>query len=148
MDAWSLDRRVGVDSALGDALWFECMDGHDGLSRNGEYRLVLLSRRGDIAAAELLGKPVSLIIDLPGAANAVQRSGGGLLAAGARGRLHRYRVVLRPWTWMLTRRRDSRIFRARPRHRSCRPCSPAILCRFPIRACRQLSTQALLRAVP
>ena len=111
MDAWSLDRRVRVDSALGDALWFECMDGHDGLSRNGEYRLVLLSRRGDIAAAELLGKPVSLIIDLP---RGGKREFNGLVAAFSllepRGRLHRYRVVLRPWTWMLTRRRDSRIF--------------------------------------
>lgn len=111
MDAWSLDRRVRVNSTLGDALWFERMDGSDGLSRNGEYRLVLLSRRGDITAAELLGKPLSIAVDLP--RGGVREFNG--LAAGfswlePEGRLHRYQVVLRPWTWMLTRRSDSRIF--------------------------------------
>ncbi len=111
MEAWSIDRRVRVASVLGDALWFERMDGHDGLSRNGEYRLVLLSRRGDIVAEELLGKPVSLVVDLPGGGT---REFNGLAAAFSllppKGRLHRYQVVLRPWTWLLTRRSDSRIF--------------------------------------
>ncbi len=110
MEAWSLDRRVRVDSALGDALWLERLDGHDGLSRHGEYRLVLLSRRGDIAAAELLGKPISLVVDLPAGRREFNGLAAGFSLLQPRGRLHRYRVVLRPWTWMLTRRSDSRIF--------------------------------------
>ena len=111
MDAWSLDRRVRVDSALGDALCFERLEGSDGLSRNGEYRLVLLSRRGDISASELLGKPVSVVADLPrGGVREFNGLAMGFAMLEPRGRQHRYQLLLRPWTWLLTRRSDSRIF--------------------------------------
>ncbi|MEN9903983.1 MAG: hypothetical protein RLZZ555_548 [Pseudomonadota bacterium] len=111
MDTGSIDRRVRVASTLGDALWFERMEGSDGLSCSGEYRLALLSRRGDIVAEELLGKPLSIVVELPSGG---RREFNGLAASFSllppKGRLHRYQIVLRPWTWMLTRRRDSRIF--------------------------------------
>ncbi len=111
MDAWSGDRRVRVVSPLADALWFERLDGSDGLSCNGEYRVVLLCRRGDLSAVELLGQPVSVEVELPpGGMRQFNGLAAGFSMLGSRGRLHRYQVVLRPWTWMLTRRSDSRIF--------------------------------------
>lgn len=111
MDVWTGDRRVRVISPLDDALWFERLDGSDGLSRNGEYRVVLLCRRGDLLAAELLGKPVSVEVELPsGGMRQFNGLAAGFSVLGSRARLHRYLVVLRPWTWMLTRRSDSRIF--------------------------------------
>ena len=58
-------RLVSVVSGLKDALEFSRLDGSDGLSRNGEYRVTVRSRRGDIQADELLGHPVSVVLTTP-----------------------------------------------------------------------------------
>ncbi len=102
---------VQLDTALGDALLFSRLDGVERISQNGEFRISALSRRGDIRADELLARPVSVRLRTP------QRGGrefNGIAAAfyqtGSEGRLHRYLIVVRPWTWLLTRTRDCRIF--------------------------------------
>jgi type VI secretion system secreted protein VgrG len=104
-------RLVKVVTALKDELSFMALDGSDGLSRNGEFRVSVLSARGDIKADEVLGKSVSVVLSTP---HATQREFNGLAAAffqlGAEGRYHRYLIVVRPWTWLLTRTSDCRIF--------------------------------------
>ena len=104
-------RLVKVVTALKDELSFMALDGSDGLSRNGEFRVSVLSARGDIKADEVLGKSVSVVLTTP---RATQREFNGLAAAffqlGAEGRYHRYLIVVRPWTWLLTRTSDCRIF--------------------------------------
>lgn len=104
-------RLVKVVTTLKDELSFTALDGSDGLSRNGEFRVSVLSARGDIKANELLGKSVSVVLTTP---HGTQREFNGLAAGffqlGAQGRYHRYLIVVRPWTWLLTRTSDCRIF--------------------------------------
>ena len=104
-------RLVKVVTALKDELSFMALDGSDGLSRNGEFRVSVLSARGDIKADEVLGKSVSVVLSTP---RTTQREFNGLAAAffqlGPEGRYHRYLIVVRPWTWLLTRTSDCRIF--------------------------------------
>ena len=58
-------RLVKLVTPLGDALLFNRLEGSDGLSRNGEYRVTVLSRRPDIKGDELLGKSVSVKVTTP-----------------------------------------------------------------------------------
>ena len=102
---------VELVSPLGDDLLFCRMEGEDGLMLEAEYRLLALSRRGDIGADELLGHPVSVQAMTP---SGKKREFNAIVAAfehsGSRGRLHEYRIMLRPWTWLLSRTSDCRIF--------------------------------------
>lgn len=104
-------RLVKLVSPLGEALLFNRLEGSDGLSRNGEYRVTVLSRRPDIKGDELLGKSVSVQVTTP---RASRREFNGLVAGfyqvGQQGRYHQYLVILRPWTWLLTRTSDCKIF--------------------------------------
>lgn len=109
-----LERQVRLVTELGSKLLFSRLEGSDGLSLNGEYRVSVLSRRGDIKADELLGKPVSVVLQTP---RGGEREFNGLATAlyrtGIVGRLHQYLIVVRPWTWMLTRTSDCRIFQGK-----------------------------------
>jgi uncharacterized protein involved in type VI secretion and phage assembly len=60
-------RLVKLVTPLGEALLFNRLEGSDGLSRNGEYRVTVLSRRPDIKGDELLGKSVSVKVTTPAA---------------------------------------------------------------------------------
>ena len=106
-----IGRLVSVATQLKDALEFNRLDGSDGLSRNGEYRVTVRSRRGDIQADELLGHPVSVVLTTP---HAGTREFNGLAVGfyqtGQQGRYHHYLIVVRPWTWLLTRTSDCKIF--------------------------------------
>ena len=66
MFAMKVDRLVKITTPLGPLLEFSRLEGSDGLSRNGEYRITVLSRRGDIQADELLGHPIDLAASLDG----------------------------------------------------------------------------------
>ena len=104
-------RLVKLVSPLGEALLFNRLEGSDGLSRNGEYRLTVLSRRADIKGDELLGKSVSVKVTTPRAG--LREFNGlavGFYQVGQQGRYHQYLIVVRPWTWLLTRTSDCKIF--------------------------------------
>lgn len=109
-----LERQVRLVTELGAKLLFSRLEGSDGLSLNGEYRVSALSRRGDIKADELLTKPVSVVLKTP---RGGEREFNGLATAlhrvGVAGRYHQYLIVVRPWTWMLTRTSDCRIFQGK-----------------------------------
>lgn len=102
---------VELVSPLAGDLLFCRLEGEDGLSLGAEYRLLALSRRGDIGADELLGRPMSVQLRAP---SGNRREFNGIAAAfeqgASRGRLYEYRIMLRPWTWLLTRTSDCRIF--------------------------------------
>lgn len=104
-------RLVKLVTPLGEALLFNRLEGSDGLSRSGEYRVTVLSRRPDIKGDELLGKSVSVKVTTP---RAGLREFNGLAAGfyqvGQQGRYHQYLIVVRPWTWLLTRTSDCKIF--------------------------------------
>lgn len=111
MDPSKLLRLVKVVTPLGEALLFNRLEGSDGLSRNGEYRVTVLSRRPDIKGDELLGKSVSVRVTAPrGGRREFNGLAVGFYQVGQQGRYHQYLIIVRPWTWLLTRTSDCKIF--------------------------------------
>jgi type VI secretion system secreted protein VgrG len=81
------------------------------LGRLFEYTVVALSEDLGLDTGSLLGTHATVSLELP---DDTSRYFDGIVAAagldGARGRRVQYRLVLRPWLWLLTRRWDTRIF--------------------------------------
>src|SRR3546814_1634278 len=108
-----------------DGLLFHRMTGSDGLSELFEYRLGLLSDDPDIKLEELLGKDMTVVLELPEG----ERFFNGIVSEishdGIVGHRARYHAVLRPWLWLLTRGADCRIFQNKtvPDRKSNRPNS-------------------------
>ena len=109
-----MTRSVRLVTGLGAALRFASLEGSEELSQHGELRVTAVSRHADIDPAELLGRSVSVVLGLP---QGGEREFNGLAAAvvllGGAGRLYRYLIVVRPWTWLLGRTSDCRIFQER-----------------------------------
>jgi type VI secretion system secreted protein VgrG len=104
-------RMIELTTPLGDALLFRSLRGKEELARLSEFELSALSLRADIGPGDLLGKNVTVTIELRDGGSRyfdlyVTRFGQG----GMVGRYHEYRLTLRPWLWFLTRTSDCRIF--------------------------------------
>ncbi|MGH8352955.1 MAG: type VI secretion system Vgr family protein [Pseudomonas sp.] len=110
-----LTRLMQVSSPLGDdVLVLQRMEGVEELGRIFQYELELTSEDPAIKFDQLLGKPISLALELHDggkryfhgiACRCSQTSGSGQFAG--------YRVSLRPWLWLLSRTSDCRIFQNR-----------------------------------
>ncbi len=105
-------RETAVSSPLGeDVLLFRRMQAHEELGRLFELHLELLSERSSIAFKDLLGKPMTVSVQLPDQST---RYFSGFVTnlryLGVRGRYSVFSVTLRPWLWFLTRTADCRIF--------------------------------------
>ncbi|WP_287812782.1 type VI secretion system tip protein VgrG [Pseudomonas sp.] len=105
-------RLVQVYSPLADdVLLLKDMGGVEELGRLYAYDLQLTSRDPDIDLNLLLGKPMSLGLQLD---DGSMRYFHGLAARcsqnNGRGQFASYQVTLRPWLWLLTRTSDCRIF--------------------------------------
>ena len=109
-------RIFAVNTPLGeDVLVFYRMVGTEQLGRLFEYELELLSERTDIELASVLGKNMTVRMQLPEARGAGSRYFNGFVTRfsylGMRGmRYGAYRATLSPWLWFLTRTADCRIF--------------------------------------
>jgi type VI secretion system secreted protein VgrG len=104
---------ITLTSPLGSDLLFESMTASAGLSTLGEMRLGLVSARPDLKAEDLLGKPVTVTVQLRDGAKRhfngyVTRFGLGV----HRGRYFGYEATVHAWPWFLTRTADCRIFQA------------------------------------
>jgi type VI secretion system secreted protein VgrG len=92
-------------------LLFSKMSANEGLSRMFTYEVDLLSTDKSIAFADLLGKPMTVKLELP---EGDIRFFNGYVArfgfVGRRGDYYEYHATLRPWLWFLTRTQDCRIF--------------------------------------
>jgi type VI secretion system secreted protein VgrG len=92
-------------------LFLESMNVSEGLSRLGGMTLTLLSEKPTLSPKDLLGKPVTVTMNLADDAKRyfhgyVTRFGIGT----PRGRYFSYQAEVRPWLWFLTRTSDCRIF--------------------------------------
>lgn len=98
----------------GDALLLHSLSASEELGRLFEYDIGALSARGDLDPDALLGKHVTVLLELPGGE---PRCFDGCVArfglTGTLGRYHHYRITARPWLWLLTRASDCRIFQDR-----------------------------------
>jgi type VI secretion system secreted protein VgrG len=104
-----------ISTPLGDDLLFHSMHAREEVSRLSEFQIDLLSPRGDISLDDVLGKNVTVTLELP---DEGRRFYNGYVTrfsqSGMYGRYHRYHAIVRPWLWFLTRTADCRIFQEMP----------------------------------
>ncbi len=105
-------RSIEVISPVGGPdVVFERLSGGETLGRPFEYDVDLLSSRGDLSLEDAVGKRMTVAMTMPGT---TPRFFNGVVArfsqTGWTGDRFRYRAVLRPWTWLLSRASNSRIF--------------------------------------
>lgn len=105
-------RAIEIVTPLGqDVLLFHRMNASEELSRLSEFELDLLSEQGDINVDQILGKNVTVKLEMQG--EGVRHFNGYVTRfaqSGMFGRYHVYRAMVRPWLWFLTRTTDCRIF--------------------------------------
>jgi type VI secretion system secreted protein VgrG len=105
-------REVSVKSALADdVLLFRSMECSEALGQLYTYRLDLLSTKGDIKIADVLGTSMTVVLDLP---EGGERYFNGVVTRfayrGWRDGKASYEAVLHPALWLLTRSSNCRIF--------------------------------------
>jgi type VI secretion system secreted protein VgrG len=107
------ERQIQIDSPLGkDALVATDFDGSEAVSEHFHYRLELISPQLAIKPADILGKSVTVRVMFP---QTKERYFNGIVVRFAPGPMwgrgnRRYTAELAPWTWLLTRTTDCRIF--------------------------------------
>ena len=112
------DKLISIDTPLGeDVLLLTGLSGEEGISRTFSFELSLLSENHAIPFDAIIGKNVTVTINLPDGnkrylngtvSSFSQGRGGG--EEGADTRFTSYRATMVPWFWVLTRSSDSRIF--------------------------------------
>ena len=106
------ETRVGeLRTPLGkDKLVLTRFDGDEGLSELFEYRIEAVSRQEDINFDDAIGQNCSVTFKTYGG----ERHFNGILVEaqwlGVKDVYYAYRLVLRPWLWLLSRTSDCRIF--------------------------------------
>ena len=102
--------QITLTSPLGEDLKFESMKLSEGLSTLGEMQLTLRSSKPDLQPEDLLGKPVTVTVELR---NGQRYFNGYVTRFGAgrhQGRYFGYTAIVHPWLWFLGRTSDCRIF--------------------------------------
>jgi type VI secretion system secreted protein VgrG len=107
-----VNREVKIKSPLGeDVLLFEAMHGEEHLGGGFEYQLSALSQNHALDLSALLGQTITLKVELP---KSEFRYFNGYVVSfsmeSGTQRHTRYRLVLRPWTHLLSLTSTSRIF--------------------------------------
>lgn len=107
-----MSRVMEITTPLGeDVLLFHSLSAREALGRLFEYQIDVLSERNDVDPNKLLGKNVTVKVELPdGGTRYFDAYVTRFAFAGVQGRYLRYRIVGRPWLWFLTRCADCRIF--------------------------------------
>src|SRR5579872_3919406 len=111
-DVPTQDGRIGkLATPLGkDRLCLTRFEGTEAIGELFEYRIEAVSTEANIDFHPALGKTCSVHLETSDGAG---RDFSGVLTearwAGARFNLHFYRLVLRPWPWLLTLRSHCRI---------------------------------------
>ncbi|AZF13710.1 type VI secretion system Vgr family protein [Pseudomonas sp. R3-18-08] len=106
-------RLITFDSPLPpeQELVLESFSGEEGLSILFEYELQLLSNDATIELKKLIGKKVSMGITLAdGSTKVISGHCSHFNHVGANAGVANYVAKVVPWLWILSRRRDSRIF--------------------------------------
>jgi len=107
-----MPRVMEIATPLGeDVLLFHGLSAQEEMSRPFLYQLDLLSTKKDVAVDDILGKKVTIKLGLP--QDQTRYFNGHVTrfsVGGQYGRYYRYRAIVRPWLWFLTRTSDCRIF--------------------------------------
>lgn len=106
------NRELAIETPLGeDTLLLIRMSGTEELGRLFKYNLELASENQQIKAEDIVGKNVAIRLDL-GAGRTRYFNGhvSCFTQLTTAGRLARYRAIVVPWLWFLSRTADCRIF--------------------------------------
>ncbi|WP_338846809.1 type VI secretion system tip protein TssI/VgrG [Massilia sp. W12] len=106
------NRQLTVTTPLGDdVLFISRMTGKEALGRLFEYRVEMFSEKKDIDFAKMLGKKLTVKLELP---DKSKREFNGIVTrfscSGGFGEFTHYVAEVRPWFWLLTRTADCFIF--------------------------------------
>ncbi|MDN6887706.1 type VI secretion system tip protein TssI/VgrG, partial [Variovorax sp. CAN2819] len=106
--------RIESDSPAKDDLMFWRIVGHEALARPSAYELTVISTNKAIDAKDILGHAFDVVIgfkDADGGTHERHCQGHAVrfVRAGHMGRHYEYRITLRSWFWLLTKRANSRI---------------------------------------
>ena len=106
------DPREGGAAGSGERIVFNRFDGTEGLSQLFDYRVDVLSPERNIDFTTLIGTNLGVSYTSYGRK---QRYFNGVVAdaqwLGPKEEKHLYKLVLRPWLWMLGRRSNCKIFK-------------------------------------
>ena len=106
------NRLICLTTPLGeDVLLLAGFNGHEAISRLFSFHLELLSEQGPIEFSEIIGKNVTISVTQ---SDNTPRYFNGLVShfaqSGSDARFTHYQMQVVPWTWMLTRYADCKIF--------------------------------------
>ncbi len=106
------DRLIALTTPLGkDVLLLAGFTGHEAISRLFSFHLDLLSEQGPIEFAEIIGKNVTISVTQ---SDNTPRYFNGMVShfgqSGSDADFTHYQMEVVPWTWMLTRYADCKIF--------------------------------------
>lgn len=106
------NRIVKVTTPLDDdVLLLNAMAGHEELGRLFEYELDLTSKDHEIDANEILGKPMTVELEMAdGGVRYFHGFTSHFYFRGMEDEYSHFTAILRPWLWFLTRTADCRIF--------------------------------------
>ena len=104
-------RMIELKTPLGKDLLFRSLRGREGLGRSSEFEVSALSTRKDIKPSDLLGKTITVKLEL---VKGGFRYFNGYVTRFAQrdtvGRFYEYQMTVHSWLWFLTRTTDCRIF--------------------------------------
>ncbi len=106
------NRLIAIDTPLGkNVLLLNSFEGREGISRLFRFSLELLSENHSVAFKDIIGKQVTLSVQL---FSDEKRYWNGLVSRfacnGRDDRFTYYHAEIVPWTWFLTRTADCQIF--------------------------------------
>ncbi|MDI3382280.1 type VI secretion system Vgr family protein [Xenophilus aerolatus] len=113
------DYEIKSDSPVVSELMFWRVAGHEGLSRPAAYELAVLSKNRALNAKDILGHAFDVVVGFEDAdGGRHQRHFQGHAVRFTRlaqaGRYFEYRIELRSWFWLLTKRANARILQDKP----------------------------------
>ena len=113
------DFQIQSDSPANDDLMFWGIVGHEALARPSFYELTVLSKNGKISASDILGYAFDVVIEFNDAGGSphkrhCQGHAVRFVRLAAVGRHFEYRISLRSWFGLLTKRTNSRILQDKP----------------------------------
>jgi type VI secretion system secreted protein VgrG len=104
-------RMMELTTPVGKDLLFHTLRGREELGRSSEFELSALSTRNDIKPSDLLGKSITVKLEL---VKGGFRYFNGYVTRFAQGetlgRYYEYRMTVHSWLWFLTRTADCKIF--------------------------------------
>jgi len=112
MPYFQQERLIALTTPLGeDVLLLAAFSGHEAISRLFSFQLDLVSEKGPIDFAQIIGKKVTIRVTQ---SDKTERYFNGIVShfaqSGSDSRFTRYQMQMVPWTWLLTRYADCKIF--------------------------------------